>query len=399
MAAPPIFVSRLVRLPLLNPQGAPLGQLDDVVVSPSGMKEPPRVLGFATRVGRSSVFVNANRVEELDSDGARLHGPLDPRRFEKRPGEILVRREILDRRIGGEVVHDVAIRATPGEVRAWEVTEVMLSSAGLLRRRRAARRVPWSEVPALFDAGGPVARQVAALRELHPSEMAARVVRMPLERRRQLAEAMEDERLADLLEELPEDEQVRLIESLDLERAADVLEAMEADDAADLLAELPAAEREELLDAMEPDEASPLRRLLRYEPSTAGGLMNPEPVVVSPSTPVAEALARMRRADIPMALAAHVFVAYPPLETPTGRYIGPISFQRLLREAPSTPVSQCIDDGPDSVPPEMSESEVARRAAAYDAVAIPVVDSAGRLLGAVTVDDVLDHVLPEGWRR
>jgi Mg/Co/Ni transporter MgtE len=87
------------------------------------------------------------------------------------------------------------------------------------------------------------------------------------------------------------------------------------------------------------------------------------------------------------------------METPTGRYVGPVSFQRLLREAPSTPVSQCIDDGPEPVAPDLVDGEVARLVAAYDAVAVPVVDAAGRLLGAVTVDDVLDHVLPTGWRR
>jgi Mg/Co/Ni transporter MgtE len=242
-------------------------------------------------------------------------------------------------------------------------------------------------------------QQVADLREMHPADVADRIAAMPLERRRALAEAMDDERLADLLEELPEDEQRRIIESLDLQRAAHVLEEMEADDAVDLLAEMAAGDREELLGAMEPEEARDLRRLLRYEGDTAGGLMTPDPLIVSGDTTVAEALARLRISEVAAATAAHVFVVDPPTETPTGRYLGNVGFQRLLREPPSSPMSQCVDLEPAPIAPDLPEAEVARRLAAYDAVALPVCDGAGRLLGAVTVDDVLDRVLPEGWRR
>jgi len=283
------------------------------------------------------------------------------------------------------------------EPKGWEVVSASLGSAGLLRRRRAGRMVPWTELGTLFDAG-PMGRQVAALRELHPAELAARLVALPAERRRSLAVALEDERLADLLEELPEDEQVRLLASLDLERAADVLEEMEADDAADLLAELPVAERDELLAAMAPSEARPLRRLLAYDGDTAGGLMTPDPVILTGDTTVAEALARVRNRELPMAVAAQVFVVEPPTATPTGRYLGWVSFQRLLREPPGGLVGECLEGEPTAIRPDLTELEVAGRLAAYDAIAVPVCDEAGRLVGAVTVDDVLDRVLPVGWR-
>jgi Mg/Co/Ni transporter MgtE len=258
--------------------------------------------------------------------------------------------------------------------------------------------IDWSEASELFTDERPLDRQAANLGGLHPAEMAASLRRLPLSRRRLLAEALEDERLADLLEELPEDEQVRLVEGLDHDRLGRVLDEMEADDAADLLGEFSAPMRAELLGAMDPEEAEPVRRLLTYRPDTAGGLMTPEPIILAPHATVSEALARIRDPDLPVPLAAQVFVAQPPLETPTGRFLGVVGVQRLLREAPSKQVGRCLDEDWDPVDAQASDREVAGRLAAYDVVAIPVTDEAQRLVGAVTVDDVLDRVLPTGWR-
>jgi flagellar motility protein MotE (MotC chaperone) len=393
-----LYVARLTRLPLAGPDGVPFGKLADIVVAPSGPSMSPRVLGFVALVQRRQIFVNAGRVAEIDASGARLAtGTLDFRRFQQRPGELLLAKDLLDRRVGGEVVNDVAIRPVETEFRAWEVARVALSAGGLLRRR-AGRTVPWHEVRHLFDAG-PVARHIAALRELHPADVATTIAELTPDRRHELAEAMEDQELADLLEELPEEEQLELLEGMAVERVADILEEMEPDDAADLLGEMPARERNEILEAMDPYEATPLRRLLTYDEDTAGGLMTPEPLIVGPHVTVAEALARMRDPTLPASLAAQVFVVHPPFQTPTGRYVGEVGFQRLLREPPHRSVGQCIDDAFQPITPDVIQAEVARRLAAYDTVAIAVVDSAHRLVGAITIDDVLDHLLPEDWRR
>ena len=397
MTGPPIYVSRLLRLPLLDADEVPIGRIEDVVFTPPSPADPPRVLGFVAAVQRRRIFINANRVATIDAGGVTMRtGTVDLRRFEARPGEILAR-SLIDRPVAGERVNDVGLLGTNEPV-GWQVASVALSSAGLLRRRRAGRVVEWTELASLFDSG-PMGREMAALREMHPSEVADAIAELPLERQQELVEAMDDERLADLLEELPEDEQVRFIEKLDLERAADVLEEMEADDAADLLAELPAEERNELLEAMEPEEATPLRRLLLYDANTAGGLMTPEPLIVTGDITVAEVLARMRNPELPAALAAQVFIVEPPTTTPTGRYIGAVGFQRLLREPPGSPVADCVDPVNEWVGPELRELEVAEKLAAYNAIAVPVCDGVGRMVGAVTVDDVLDRVLPAGWRR
>ena len=214
-----------------------------------------------------------------------------------------------------------------------------------------------------------------------------------------MVNALDDERLADILQELPEDEQADLLMQLDTERAADVLEAMDPDDAADLLGELTPADAEVLLARMDPEDSEPVRRLLRHSPDTAGGLMTSEPVVLAPDTTVAEALARVRDPDLTPALASLVFVVRPPTSTPTGRYLGCVHLQRLLREPPAALVSGMIDTDLPSLDPEDSLAAVTRYFAAYNLVCGPVVDEENHLLGAVTVDDVLDHLLPHDWRE
>jgi Mg/Co/Ni transporter MgtE len=191
---------------------------------------------------------------------------------------------------------------------------------------------------------------------------------------------------------------VEILGQLGSERAADVLEEMSPDDAADLIAELPPETAEQLLQLMQPDEAKDVRRLMSYEEHTAGGMMTTDPVILPADATVADALALIRNSELSPSLAAAVYVCRPPLETPTGRFLGVGHFQRLLREPPSTLVSGVVDNDIEPLRVEVPLEEVARLLAAYNLVASPVVDEAGRLLGVVSVDDVLDHLLPENWR-
>jgi Mg/Co/Ni transporter MgtE len=240
---------------------------------------------------------------------------------------------------------------------------------------------------------------LAAFEKLNASDLARVLSDLPAKRRQEVVAALDDERLADVLEELSEDDQVQVLAGLEDERAADVLEEMAPDDAADLLGELPDADRERLLELMEPEEAEGVRELLAYGDDTAGGLMTNEPIILPPNATVAEAMARIRQADLAPSLAAQVYVTRSPTETPTGRFLGIAHFQRLLREPPSRLVSAILDTDHEPLPPDCSLQQVTQHLATYNMVAAPVVDDAGRLLGAVTVDDVLDHLLPERWRR
>jgi CBS domain-containing protein len=392
-----VYVSRLTRLPLLGADGADVGRIVDGVVD-LGSK-PPRVNGFVLAWQRRRVFVGIGRIGEIGNDGARMRrGSVNLRQFELREGERLLAGELIGRRVRGERVVDIGLSPAPEHQGGWEVTTLALAGRRLPGLRRAPEVIDWSEAGDLFASDRPVDRQAAELGGLHPAEMAGALRRLPLSRRRVLAAELEDDRFADLLEELSEDDQVRLVEGLDAARLARVLDEMEADDAADLLGEFSATRQAELLRAMDPDEAEPVRRLLSYEPDTAGGLMTPEPVILAPTASVAEALARVRDPGLSVPLAAQVFVCRPPLETPTGRYVGSVGFQRLLREAPSKALSRCVEEDVEPVAVDASDREVAAQLAAYDGVSLPVIDTAGRLVGAVTVDDVLDRALPRNWR-
>lgn len=389
-----VFAARLLRLALTDESGSLLGRIEDVVLAPPFGTAPPRALGFVANVQRRRIFVNAARVASIDPGGVSLRGgTVDLRHFQARPSEQLLS-DLLHRRVGNEVVMDISLQRT--EMDEWVVASVALG-AGRALYRRTRRIVEWREVREIFDTG-PVAAQIAALRDMNATDLAAAVNALPLSSRALVAQAFPEEQLADILEELPEEEQVRLLEDMDLAKVADVLEEMEPDDAADLLEAMPAERRDNLLKELEPDEAAALRRLLLYDSATAGGLMTPEPVIVFPESPVAEVLARLRDPELPPAVAAQAFVCEPPSETPTGRYLGMVGFQRLMREAPSNPVKGCIQDN-SSVAPDLSERAVAERLAAYNLIAVAVCDAAGRLVGAVTVDDVLDRVLPADWRR
>jgi CBS domain-containing protein len=400
MAGDLIYAFRVMRLPLLDAGGATIGRLEDVVVVSGRTSSAPRVLGFVANSQRRRIFVNANRVATLDNSGARLRSwDVDFHPFKAKDGERLLRTHVIDQKIGDEVVSDVALRAREdGRSGGWEVAKVRLARRSTLRRRPTYRLVDWNALPALFAATTEAAAEAARLRDMHPSDVAGVVRALPLLQRRQLAEAMDDERLADLLEELPEAEQLRLIEGLDMDRLLNVLDEMEYDDLADLLAEMPGEQRTRILDEMDEDEAAVMRQLLSYQSGTAGALMTPEVIVLGPNATVAEALAHVRNPEWLVSIAAQVFITNPPFRAPTGRYLGVVHIQRLLREPPSMELGRCLEQEP-TITPEATDREVAEMLASYNMMAMGVCDSAGRLLGAITVDDVLDRTLPADWRQ
>ncbi|WP_242614111.1 magnesium transporter MgtE N-terminal domain-containing protein [Actinomadura roseirufa] len=410
MSGPPtrVFIARLAGIAVFDPAGDQVGRVRDVVVALRLAGRPPRVLGLVVEVApRRPVFLPITRVTVIEADAIIFDGRLNVRRFSKRESETLVIAEMLDRTVrlrdGGDAVSVVDVAMERTRTRDWLVGKVAVrrGTGRGLRRRGESLVVDWDAVEGFsaVEHGQGAAGLIAAFERMKPADLANIVHELPEKRRTEVAVALDDERLADVLEELPEDDQIEILGNLEVDRAADVLEAMGPDDAADLLGELPPEQRERLLTLMEPQDAAPVRRLLSYADRTAGGLMTTDPVIVPPDATVAETLAQIRNPDLNPALAAQVYVCRPPTATPTGRYLGTVHFQRLLREPPPALVSGIVDAELDPLRPTMSLEAVAMFLATYNLVAGAVVDDDGHLLGSVTIDDVLDHLLPEDWRE
>ncbi|MET7357105.1 CBS domain-containing protein [Streptomyces sp. NPDC005562] len=407
--APRVFVSHLSGTAVFDPNGDQVGRVRDLVAMVRVGRRPPRLLGLVVELStRRRIFLPMTRVTGIESGQVITTGVLNVRRFEQRPTERLVLGEMLDRRVhlvdsGEEVtVLDVSVQQLPAR-RDWEIDRVFVrkGKSGTFRRKGETLTVDWAAVDgfSLEEHGQGAESLLATFEQLRPADLANVLHHLSPKRRTEVAAALDDDRLADVLEELPEDDQIEILGKLKEERAADVLEAMDPDDAADLLAELPEEDKERLLALMKPDDAADVRRLMAYEERTAGGLMTTEPIVLRPDATVADALARVRMEDLSPALAAQVYVCRPPDETPTGKYLGTVHFQRLLRDPPYTLVGSILDDDLQPLAPDATLPAVAGFFATYDMVAAPVVDEGGALLGAVTVDDVLDHMLPDDWRE
>ncbi|WP_433531167.1 magnesium transporter MgtE N-terminal domain-containing protein [Micromonospora sp. CA-263727] len=402
-----VYIARLAGVAVFDPNGDQVGRVRDAVARVRPSQRPPEVVGLVAEMPmRRRIFLSINRITSIDADAIVLgSGTLNLRRFEKRPNELLVLQELLDRRVQVEPdgraasVVDVAMECSRnGE---WSLRRLAVrEQTGRLARRGNLHQVEWDKVRGLSgvaDTRG-TAHLLAVLEDMRPADLANALQDLPDARRNEVAAALDDERLADVLSELPEHDQVEILTALGRERAADILEEMDPDDAADLLGELPPPEQDVLLDLMEPDEADPVRQLLKYTPGTAGSVMTSEPVILPPDATVAEALARIREPQLSPAVAAQVFVARAPMATPTGRYLGMVHFQRLLREPPADLLGGVVVNDIDPLHPTTPLPEITRRMATYDLVAMPVIDRNNRLVGAVTVDDVLDHSLPRDWR-
>ncbi|AWE52250.1 MULTISPECIES: magnesium transporter MgtE N-terminal domain-containing protein [Streptomyces] len=409
--APRIFVSHLAGVAAFDPNGDQVGRVRDLVVMLRVGRRPPRLLGLVVELStRRRIFLPMTRVTSIESGQVITTGVLNVRRFEQRPTERLVFGELLDRRVklvetDEEVtVLDLSVQQLPAR-RDWEIDKVFVRKGGrggaFRRAKGESLTVEWSAVTgfSLEEQGQGAENLLATFEQLRPADLANVLHHLSPKRRAEVAAALDDDRLADVLEELPEDDQIEILGKLKQERAADVLEAMDPDDAADLLGELPLDEQERLLNLMQPSDAADMRRLMAYEEHTAGGLMTTEPIILRPDATVADALARIRHPDLSPALAAQVYVCRPPDETPTGKYLGTVHFQRLLRDPPYTLVSSMVDEALEALEPDATLPVVAGFFATYDMVAAPVVDDSGSLLGAVTVDDVLDHMLPDDWRE
>ncbi|MFZ4064795.1 MAG: magnesium transporter MgtE N-terminal domain-containing protein [Rhodoluna sp.] len=406
MSANRVFVARLAGCGVFDPLGDRVGKVIDVLVAYRN-SGAPRTTGMLIEItGRRRVFVPIARVTSIVPGQVITNGLIDLRRFTQRGQEVRIVAEMLGRKVslkdgsGQATIEDLAIEQNAQK--DWVVSDLFIrrpKTSATPFGRGTTLFVEWNDVTEQQSEESQSAEQlIATYSDMLPADLASALMDLPEDRMIEVAEELDDERLADVLEELPEEEQIEIVQDLDDERAAEVLDLMQPDDAADLMMNLPEDRAEAILDLMDEEEADDIRRLMSFGEFTAGGLMTTEPVICSADATVAEAMALIRRKEVAPALAASVFVTLPPHETTTGRYLGMVHFQKLLRYPPHERLGSLLDTDVEPVSAETHISKIHRTLANYNLVALPVVDKENKLIGVVTVDDVLDHLLPDDWR-
>jgi CBS domain-containing protein len=407
-----VHLSSVAGSPLLDSAGERLGRIEDVVARLDLADPLPALVGLVARIGGREMFVPMNRVDRLERAAARTATTkLNLAQFERRPGEVLLRADVLDRSlINVQTASLVSARDVElvCEEGTWRVAGVDTSLRArvyrLLPRRfrghdsEHTHFVPWRDMEA-FVGHVPTSRLKLGsrrLRGLHPAQIADLVEAASHEEGEEILEAVsQDKELeADVFEELDDQHQVEFLRERSDEQVAAVLGRMASDDVADLLLEIQQDRRIPILNLLPAAKQVKVKGLLGHNPSTAGGLMNPDFVAVPVTSTVGDALARVRASALgPQAIATVCVV------DEHGALIDAVSLAELVRAEPGQPLSELMDSQLPTVPAEADLPEVARLMADYNLVAMPVLDQSGAPVGIVAVDDVLELLLPEEWRR
>jgi CBS domain-containing protein len=406
-----LSLSGLLRRPITDRGGQSIGRLSDVIAVLRGAEDPV-VTGLVAAVGGRAVFVPIDQVASLggapDAALGLTSARLDLRRFERRDGEVLLRADVLGHRlIDVQSAHliraaDLQLAARGGQ---WVV-------AGVDSHRRPRRLLPWPSGPAPDH----VFREWAAFEPLIGHSGSA-LLRGPFGRIRrlkpaQIADLLEDasreeeteilgqvradpELEADVFEELDEDLARRLLGARTDREIAGVLARMRADDAADAIAELPQRRRQPVLDLLPPGPRAQVLTLMGYNPTSAGGLMGMDFVALPASMSVAAALEAVAAATT---LQAEALTSVHVLDE-RGRLAGVSKLVTLLQSERTATLAVTCDDDPVRVGADTDVVDVAVLMSDYNLITVPVVDGQRKMIGLITVDDVLEVTLPEDWRR
>ncbi|HLN04777.1 MAG TPA: CBS domain-containing protein [Acidimicrobiales bacterium] len=410
MAADIIHLSGIVRSPLLGSDGERIGRVEDVIVRPGEQAHPP-VSGIVASIGRRELFVPISMVGSVRPGQVKLEGEtLNLSRFERRPGELLLAKDLAARHliniVGARLIraNEIELALVDGDL---EVVGVDPSSRPVLRRllpRTLAQRIPakaivdWESIQP-FVSHVPTARlriPYRKLARLHPAQIADLVEAASHEEGEEIIKAVgQDLELeADVFEELDTEHQLEFLSTRSDKDAARLLATMAPDDAADLIADLEQDRRLSVLEALPALTQAKVRALLSYNPETAGGLMSPEFLALPGDTTVSDALEEIRRSPVAPEALATIYVT-----DGDGRLTGTASVVRLLKSPSAARIGEVADLDPVAVRPDADLHAIVRRMSDFNLAAAPVIDNDHRMIGVVTVDDVLELLLPTGWRR
>lgn len=401
-------LSEIAGSPILEREGEEIARVKDVVAR---MQEGayPLVTGLVSHAGGRDFYIPISRVAEMRPGRVRLStGAVDVGRFQRRDGEVLLAKDVLDRQVidvrGHRVVRVNDLYLSHG-VDGYRVVALDTGSRAILRRLvpQALRpRLPgraltdWREVEYLMSDTPAVRLRTShlQLQKLRPQELARIMADLSKQEGAEVLSSLSEEQAADTLEELSTDQQAQLLSTMSVEKAADLIGEMEPDEAADLLARVPAPRQAELLEKMEVSESEAIRELLTYEADSAGGIMTTNVLTIAQDRPVAEAMTVYQTREDAPDFAYYFFVL-----DDEEHLLGVLSMRQVLVAPAGSLVRDVMTVEPVTVSPDEEPQRAAELIAEYNLLAIPVVDEEVRFLGAITVDDVLEVVLKGSWRR
>lgn len=410
MAPEILHLSSIIGSPLLDRKGERIGRVEDLVVRATGAAHPP-IGGLVVRIGGRELFVPIELVWEIRPHKVQLQGQkLNLSRFERRAGELLLARDLSARHLIN-IVGARLIRANEIELAfvddTWQVVGVDPSSRGAIRRilpRALGNKITsggiidWESIEP-FVAHIPSARMripYRKLAKLRPAQIADLVEAASHDEGKEIIEAvgLNSELEADVFEELDEEHQVEFLDARTNEEAGRLLARMEPDDAADLLNDLAQERRIPILEAMPAHQQTKLRRLLNYNPETAGGLMSPDFLALNQEQRVSESIEALRMSSV----ADEILTTIYELDG-DDRLCGTVSIVRLLKANPSAKLRDVAEHNPVSILADADIHEIVRKMADFNLSNLPVVDDELRIIGVITFDDVLEEMIPTGWRR
>lgn len=403
-----ISLAGMVGLPVENQAGAEVGKVADVVARWDGGSYPPAT-GLVVRIGRRPAYLPISQVQAIDSNQVRLRSArLDLRDFQRRTGEVVLGRDVLDRQLvdvdGVRVVRASDLYLARVGL-SWRLVGVDVGMASLLRRLGPARHrnratpervLDWAMVQPFGANPGELrlAHSNHALHRLRPSEVADLLEELGRDERQELLNALEPADAADALEEMQPEELEQLLRDAPLPKAAALLEAMEPDEAVDALRDLEPDERADLLGAMDDDTAAELTALLTYAEESAGGLMTTHLVRVSCTATVARVRDVLR-----VESEASVDVDRVVVIDDDGVLLQDVGLLALLTANDDTEVGALLEDAePVTVGVHDPLGEVVDRLVDSRATSVVVVDPDYRPVGRILADDLIDALVPDRGR-
>ncbi|MDB5079236.1 MAG: MgtE intracellular region [Chloroflexi bacterium] len=419
-----LYYSTLASKPVLDRNGEKVAILKDLIVrinpvaGKSEEKYPP-LAGLLAQTNHRNFWIPASQVESFDEKGIKLFSALlSLERFERRNGEILLGKDVLDKQLvdveGRRVIRvndlALAVRHLPHE-QILLLVGVDISFQAIIRRvlpgpkapraraiARSSDLLDWADVQYFASSAPAVQLSVSheRLAKLHPADIARLLDELSYVQSAEIVNSLDDETAADTLEEMDPDDAADILEGLNEERAADILEEMQPDDAADVIADLDEAKAQTLLELMEDEESEEIRELLAYEEDSAGGLMTNDFLMLPHNLGAAEALQRIRSLEEQPEFVDYIYLVEPGTETLRG-----VAALRdvVFCQPRSTQLSELMIRDFVSVQTDSPAEEAAAVLADYGFRAVPVLNNRGEIQGIITFDDALDLILPEDLRR